>query len=111
MCVCMWIILENDAANHRRLWPKRWCKEDSKATIEPVFLSQFNWTVAKTHVSSTQKLPFKDLAFCPVLTSEYTLLTLQNIKVYLLCFKKKIHRHNKINRLGTITPKNLQYAQ
>ena len=60
-----------------------------KTTIEPVLLSQFNWTVTKTHVSSTQKLPFKDLAFCPVLTSEYTLLTLHNIKVYLLCFKKR----------------------
>ena len=58
-----------------------------RATIEPVFLSQFNWTGKKTHVSSTQKLPFKDLSLCAILTSEYTSLTLQNHKgIFALVF-------------------------
>ena len=43
----------------------------TRATIHPILLSEYNWTGRKTHVSSTQKLCFKELAITSVLTSEY----------------------------------------
>ena len=45
-----------------------------RTIIDPVYLSEYNWTGKKSHVSSTQKLSFKDLSICPILTGEHTTL-------------------------------------